>query len=240
MEALRSAKCVSVCHFKCEQLTTAPVLSLNLPILSPAKMLILHTINPPWLLVLLLHLALSTAATPLPASLALRQDFCSNAPATRAGTWVPHTPPPTRHLYLPTNTPTSPLPPRRADSTTLWCTPGSSTSVRIRRLTPIVHPLAPNLAISGMLATAYAIVTMHAHMHDGVIPAAQAVGGVWQWNVHLGLALQTWNANNHQMTWGVLGAALLALQQYMEAIGYGTVTFDVMDGANWVGSGRLS
>ena len=52
------------------------------------------------------------------------------------------------------------------------------------------------------------------------------------------------NTNNHQQTWGVVGAALIALEQYFQmtqAAGAqpGAIIFDVFDGANQVGNGTF-
>ncbi|KAA6408378.1 MAG: hypothetical protein FRX48_08120 [Lasallia pustulata] len=158
-------------------------------------------------------------------------DVCSNAPTTIAGT-----PLSARTLPLP-------LPPRRDASTILWCTPGSSTHVRLRMLAPALNfpgnPAPANGAVAGILTTAYAIASIQAGVHDGVVPVSQAVDGAWQWVAHHGMTLRTWNTNNHQMTYGVLGAAFLALCQYMQLAGFGTVRFTVWDGVNQVGAGAL-
>ena len=56
-----------------------------------------------------------------------------------------------------------------------------------------------------------------------------------------GVELETWDSNNHQQTWGVLGAALEALDDYMRVRGgYGAAQFTILDGQNEVGVGRLS
>ena len=54
-----------------------------------------------------------------------------------------------------------------------------------------------------------------------------------------GFGLLTWDSNNHQQTWGVLGAALEALEDYMRGAGYGQVLFTIVDGPNQVGEGML-
>ena len=53
------------------------------------------------------------------------------------------------------------------------------------------------------------------------------------------LVLWTRNANNHQQTYGVLGAALNALNNYMFTEQIGTCTFSIYDGENMVGTGGL-
>lgn len=60
--------------------------------------------------------------------------------------------------------------------------------------------------------------------------------GVFDWPNN-GMALKAWNANNHQMTYGVLGAALDAVGDYMSFNGFRRATFAIYDGANQVGEG---
>lgn len=52
--------------------------------------------------------------------------------------------------------------------------------------------------------------------------------------------LHAWNENNHQMSWGVLGAAIQAVQDCMLNIEeWGTATFSIWDGETEVGFGVL-
>lgn len=54
------------------------------------------------------------------------------------------------------------------------------------------------------------------------------------------LALWVKNSNNHQLTWGVLGTALVAIGDYFELNGgWGAVEFAVWDGDYEVGRGRI-
>lgn len=56
----------------------------------------------------------------------------------------------------------------------------------------------------------------------------------------IGLALHVWNINNHQVTWGVLGAALVGLQDFMRAKAvWAEASFYVYDGGVEVGAGVL-
>lgn len=56
----------------------------------------------------------------------------------------------------------------------------------------------------------------------------------------MGLVLKVSNSNNHQTTWGVLRAALLALEDYMQSQdSWGTAEFTIFDGKNEVGKGTL-
>ena len=65
-------------------------------------------------------------------------------------------------------------------------------------------------------------------------------GGLFQWSTTTDYVLQAWSNNNHQTTWGVLGAAVTALINYMTARNiYGAVSFFIYDGFNEVGAGQI-
>ena len=56
------------------------------------------------------------------------------------------------------------------------------------------------------------------------------------------MSVDTVNANNHQQTWGVLGAAIAALASYMQEgveAGPGSAYFVIFDGENEVGVGMV-
>lgn len=54
------------------------------------------------------------------------------------------------------------------------------------------------------------------------------------------MELTTWNANNHQTTFGVLSSAVGALEDYMRKTGvWGTARFWIFDGGNQVGAGEV-
>ena len=86
------------------------------------------------------------------------------------------------------------------------------------------------------LAEAYLIVEEHIqNLGDGVMTA-----GVFNnWLSDEGLRVTVANANNHQVTWGVLESAFEALGDYMEQYGYGSVIFGIFDGTNQVGQGSI-
>ena len=64
-------------------------------------------------------------------------------------------------------------------------------------------------------------------------------GGVFT-QVFEDVAMWVTNSNNHQLTWGVLGTALVAIGDYFEENGgWGAVEFAVWDGDNEVGVGRI-
>ena len=55
------------------------------------------------------------------------------------------------------------------------------------------------------------------------------------------MILSIHNADNHQMTWRTLASALWAVTDYMvKENNFGTMVFDIFDGANQVGQGSIS
>ena len=67
---------------------------------------------------------------------------------------------------------------------------------------------------------------------DGPLPY-----GSFKWNGVGGIQIAIVNANNHQLTFGVVGSVLVGLEGCMERNGYAEADFDVFDGANQVGTG---
>lgn len=64
-------------------------------------------------------------------------------------------------------------------------------------------------------------------------------GGFHEYRIN-GNLIRAVNANNHQMTFGVLQSSLLALRSFMTAYQiYGNVECNIYDGANWVGWGGI-
>lgn len=55
-----------------------------------------------------------------------------------------------------------------------------------------------------------------------------------------GIHFTVFDANNHQVTYGVLGGVCLALEGVMARDGYGEADFLVYDGRNWVGKGMIT
>ena len=62
--------------------------------------------------------------------------------------------------------------------------------------------------------------------------------GLFNWE-YQGLSLMVWNANNHQTTWGVLGAAIEAIVGHMNQNNFGGASFNIFDGSNEVGEGII-
>lgn len=81
--------------------------------------------------------------------------------------------------------------------------------------------------------------SIYAHLMtdgDGLV-----AGGYWHFVQQIttyNVGVVVMNANNHQITWGVMGAAMQGLSGYMRTGQmYGAATFDVWDGVNQVATG---
>ncbi|MCJ1305306.1 hypothetical protein MMC08_008120 [Hypocenomyce scalaris] len=57
--------------------------------------------------------------------------------------------------------------------------------------------------------------------------------------LNAGFLLRVQNANNHQLTYRVLGAALIALDEFMTQENKVAVNFEIWDGDNQVGEGAI-
>lgn len=91
--------------------------------------------------------------------------------------------------------------------------------------------------VLSLLDDAYSTILGHkAIWGDGVV-----AGGLFQWAGAETLMLRVRNTNNHQLTWGVLGAAIDALAEYMNqaVTGPGESWFSIFDGENEVGTGTI-
>lgn len=91
--------------------------------------------------------------------------------------------------------------------------------------------------ILDLLDEAYITVMGHISFHgDSIIADAG-----FFWAGENGVDLHTFNTNNHQQTWGVLGAALFALRDFMFKIGTeaGACYFTIIDGNNQVARGSI-
>lgn len=98
----------------------------------------------------------------------------------------------------------------------------------------MAHELAGN-AVRSVLHSAYAEVVMGIfHNGDGVIP-----GGMFHKAGPDNIALRTMNSNNHQITYGVLGAAIAAVEAYMNNHYFGGASFTINDGMTEVAKGVI-
>lgn len=88
--------------------------------------------------------------------------------------------------------------------------------------------------IAAILASAWVrVYTRLATAGDGLLPGEFSD----QFN---NVVMRVWNANNHQMTWGVLNVAILALKDFLIVNkGLGAVAFKIFDGNNQVGQGQI-
>ena len=121
------------------------------------------------------------------------------------------------------------------ESAVVWCARGSQTYIVVTMMN-IFGGTAASSPVSALL-TACLNIIMHEmeQSQDGPISG----GSFNQLSTASGLALQAWNANNHQVTYGVLGAAFSALMDYMNSVGWGSCTFLIWDGGNQVGAGQI-
>ena len=120
---------------------------------------------------------------------------------------------------------------RKETKTVLWRAPRSQTYVILEMGERIVGN-----SVSTLLDTAF-IIAMNRIHNDGDGPITR---GVFELIGENKLLLNVWNSNNHQTTYGVLGAACMALVQYMTITTFGTVTFHIYDGIREVGQGQIS
>ncbi|MCJ1305552.1 hypothetical protein MMC08_008366, partial [Hypocenomyce scalaris] len=113
----------------------------------------------------------------------------------------------------------------------VWCAPNTQTYVVLTTSATVAASTIHNL-----LTGCQNIVENHiATVGDGLLS-----DGVFDYlSDATGVSFQAWNANNHQTTWGVLGAALAALVDCMGINGYGAASFTIYDGDNLVGLGRV-
>lgn len=112
----------------------------------------------------------------------------------------------------------------------LWCAPNSRTYVVLE-----MGRLIAGQSIPATISIAHNVITARIRaMGDGPVENGRysmvGLGGV---------GVNAWNADNHQLTWGVLGAALTALLDYMKVFGNGPITFNVFDGSHMVGQGTV-
>lgn len=133
------------------------------------------------------------------------------------------------------------IPPTNASATCqleykyLYCTPGTKTYIFFGTL-----PSSPNKPdeYASTLKDVTAFVAKHIHdSGDGLLQNGD------QYFITSGSPVQIYaqDAPRHNLTYGVLGAALRGLAAWMAAPanGYSDATFQINDGENWVGSGYV-
>ncbi len=140
--------------------------------------------------------------------------------------------------------PPPPFPPSPNPVPTIWCAPNSKTYIIITpSSTTPPSKLSPQIlsSILTALTTANSQIANFLSSHDdGPVPATSK-SVVYDYTGHLGVRLSVQNWEGRQVTWGVLGAAVGALAQWMWGgegrTGY--VFFEVVDGTTRVGFGTV-
>ena len=90
--------------------------------------------------------------------------------------------------------------------------------------------------IPALLSAALSNIATHLQRQgDGLLP-----GGRYDWLGRNAAALYVENANNHQTTFGVLLQAVRAVQSWMGENRWVSCTFEIWDGVNQVGVGRIT
>lgn len=107
--------------------------------------------------------------------------------------------------------------------------PGSQTYIVLQMYDAVTGHAVRDLLGEAMSYIGYNI----DYSGDGLIP------GIFNWLGDDELRLNVRNTNNHQTTWGVLRAALAALEEYMSHNVYGLASFTINDGAHEVGEGMI-
>ncbi len=130
------------------------------------------------------------------------------------------------------------LVPRTQDDGIIWCAQGSQTYVVVK-----VGWQIATTNVFTLLNQAYDLTVSQIQAQgDGLLyplPYGQ-IGSVFNLFDAYGLTLNVVNANNHQTTWGVLGAACWALRDFVAVRGpFATLEFTIFDGVNEVAVGTL-
>ena len=124
--------------------------------------------------------------------------------------------------------------PRSTSHSVFWCAPGSRTYITLT----VVHSLDRNDVWPLLVDAFNRVVARIQASGDGLVPSNNGAG-LWQL-ARNGIVLSIANANNHQTTWGVLGAAILAIGDFMNQNHiFGAVTFNIFDGTTQVGQGSI-
>lgn len=124
---------------------------------------------------------------------------------------------------------------------TTWCAPNCETYIRVIYVSEIAAGKTDWNTIRTYLSNAQNVCALQINMGDKFIPH-----GAWMYGHNFkntfNLELHFQNSNNHQLTWGVNRAALVALADYFDTLGKlgvnpGAVSFTIVDGANEVANG---
>ena len=141
--------------------------------------------------------------------------------------------------HAPGKTPTEGLTARASGpQNVLWCAAGTQTYILIS----IADMVAPEESMAGTLERILDGASAAVYDHIVAVGDGNILGGNFQWplgelSVSQLLFLRVWNANNHQITWGVLHASIVAIASFMRTHGWGVGHFNIYDGGIQVGYG---
>lgn len=109
--------------------------------------------------------------------------------------------------------------------------PGTETYIILRIAGGITSTV-----VEALVGTAVAAIAARLRVQgDGILR-----GGRFDYLGRNAAALHVVNANNHQTTLGVLGAAMSAVQSWMQSNSWMSCSFDIYDGPNMVGQGIIT
>ena len=132
------------------------------------------------------------------------------------------------------------IPPSNASATCqaeyqyLYCVPGTYTYI-----------------FFGTIKSSLRVSTLYAKALDGAVPyienhiktSGDGLIGGFQYLItdDTNILIYVEDANRHNLTWGVCGAAIQGLNAWMAGTenGYSDATFQINDGKNWVGNGYI-
>lgn len=110
-----------------------------------------------------------------------------------------------------------------------WCDRHSATYI----IVSIAYSL-PGGGLGSLLeAVSMACVGHVQQSADGPIPTGELSYLIPQRGATV--AMHAWSTNNHQLTYGVLGAAIRTLKEYFDSTEWGAATMQIWDGVNEVG-----
>ena len=120
-----------------------------------------------------------------------------------------------------------------------WCAPGCKTYIRVVYVNEIPAGTTDWPTVRQYLINAQNFIKTQITGGDKIIPeGGWLYGHNWVQNTY-GLEILFYNSNNHQLTWGVNQAAVVALLDYFDSVQKqgkkpGAVLFSIVDGPNEV------
>ena len=178
-------------------------------------------------------------------SLSLGRKFSSSKSCRHALRRPPHLPEPnTKTIPLTISIPSlfarrspspsfSLLPPRHSTGSIIWCAPNSCTYILLSSTFSVTSIVSSS--IQSLLETLSDYIETHiAQAGDGVLTTGEI-----EFYADNGVEFHSWNTNNHQQTYGVLGAAVEALRDFMGERGIVGASWWVYDAGTEVGAGTI-